>query len=394
MATQPRPWLTRNLVVLSLVSLTQDAASELMYPLMPLFLTGVLAAPAIVLGAVEGFAELVAGLSKFYAGRASDRIGRKTLITTGYGFAAVGKVFVASAAAWPMVLFGRAVDRVGKGVRSAPRDAMITTSVDSEHFTKALGFHRSADTLGAVIGPIFALIGLSLLNNDVRAVMWWAVVPAILSMLLTLFVKESRKVSSGRAQHVKVKLPLSFWKAALPLIAISAINIPDTLLLLRLSQLGVSQTNVVLAYIAFNVVYTLSAYPAGVIASRLRPRSVYAIGMLAFGITYFAIGQFRSPSVWLFVIVAMYGLFPALTDGIGKSLIALSTPREVHGQAQGVFQSLAGGSILIAGLWAGAVWSFGSGHGSLPFTIAGILGITSAGYLYASNRRTTDYLPS
>jgi len=386
-ATKQRPWLTRNLVVLSLVSLTQDAASELMYPLMPLFLTGVLAAPAIVLGAVEGFAELVAGLSKYYAGRASDRIGRKTLITSGYGLAAVGKVFVASATAWPMVLFGRAVDRVGKGVRGAPRDAMITTAVGSEHFTKALGFHRSADTLGAVIGPIIALIGLSLLNNDVRAVMWWAVVPAVLSMILTLFVKESRRVPAVRTKHPTVKLPSSFWKAAVPLIAISAINIPDTLLLLRLSQLGVSQTNVVLAYIAFNVVYTLSAYPAGVVASRLRPRSVYAIGMLAFGVTYFAIGQFTSQSAWLFVIVAMYGLFPALTDGIGKSIVALSTPREVHGQAQGVFQSLAGGSILIAGLWAGAMWSLGNGHGSLPFTIAGVLGIVSAGYLYLSNRR-------
>lgn len=106
--------------------------------------------------------------------------------------------------------------------------------------------------------------------------------------------------------------------------------------------------------------------------------------MFAFGTTYFAIGQFTSQNVWLFVIVALYGLFPALTDGIGKSLIAMSTPREVHGQAQGVFQSLAGGSILVAGLCAGAVWSLGGGHGSLPFTLAGILGVASAGYLYST----------
>lgn len=360
-----------------------------MYPLMPLFLTGVLATPAIVLGAVEGFAELVAGLSKFYAGRASDRIGRKTLITSGYGLAAIGKVFVASAVAWPMVLFGRAVDRVGKGVRSAPRDAMITSSVEREHFTQALGFHRSADTLGAVVGPIFALIGLSLLNNDVRAVMWWAIVPAVLSMLLTLFIRETKPARTSKADLPKVKMPQTFWKAAIPLIVISAINIPDTLLLLRLSQLGVSQTNVVLAYIAFNVVYTLSAYPAGVIASRLPPRIVYAIGMTAFGVTYFAIGQFREQSVWLFVIVALYGLFPALTDGIGKSLIAMSAPKEMHGQAQGIFQSLAGGSILVAGLWAGAIWTLGSGNGSLPFTTAGVLGLISAGYLYVTHKRVS-----
>lgn len=387
MSTAKRPWLTRNLMILSLVSLTQDAASELMYPLMPLFLTGVLAAPAIALGAVEGVAELVAGLSKFYAGRASDHIGSKKLISTGYGLAAIGKVFVAAAVAWPMVLFGRSVDRVGKGVRSAPRDAMITTAVDDEHFSKALGFHRSADTLGAVLGPIFALIGLSLLNNDVRAVMWWAIVPAVLSLLLTLFIKETRKPQHTAGPRPKVKLPPTFWKAAIPLIAISAVNIPDTLLLLRLSQLGVSATNVVLAYIAFNVVYTLSAYPAGIIASRYRPRSVYAAGMLAFGLTYFVIGQLKQDGVLLFVIVAAYGLFPALTDGIGKSIVAHSTPREIHGTAQGVFQSLTGGSILIAGLWAGALWTFGRGHGSLPFTIAGILGVASAAYLYLGNRR-------
>ncbi len=388
MNTAKRPWLTRNLLILSLVSLTQDAAAELMYPLMPLFLTGVLAAPAIALGAVEGVAELVAGLSKFLAGRASDRIGSKKLISTGYGLAAIGKVFVASAAAWPTVLLGRSIDRVGKGVRSAPRDAMITSAVDQEHFSKALGFHRSADTLGAVLGPIFALIGLSLLNNNVRAVMWWAIVPALLSLLLTLFIKETRKPNRATDTRAKVKLPPTFWKAAIPLIAMSAVNIPDTLLLLRLSQLGVSATNVVLAYIAFNAVYTLSAYPAGIIASRYRPRSVYAAGMLAFGVTYFFIGRFQHDGVLLFVVVAAFGLFPALTDGIGKSIVAHSTPRELHGTAQGVFQSLAGGSILVAGLWAGALWSLGRGHGSLPFTIAGILGVVSAGYLYFDGKRT------
>lgn len=387
MAAKPRPWLTRNLVVLSLVSLTQDAASELMYPLLPLFLTGILAAPAIALGVVEGFAELVAGLSKFYAGKASDHIGRKTLITSGYGLAAIGKVFVASALAWPMVLVGRAIDRVGKGIRSTPRDAMITSDVAKEHFTQAFGFHRSADTLGAVIGPIFALLGLSVLNNDIRAVMWWAIIPAVLSMILTLLIRETQAPKRLQTNVQKVRMPSTFWKTAIPLIVISAINIPDTLLLLRLSELGVSAKNIVLAYISFNVVYTVSAYPAGVIASRLPPRLVYAIGMGAFGITFFAIGQFREQNVWLFVIVALYGLFPALTDGIGKSLIAMSAPKEVHGQAQGIFQSLAGGSILIAGLWAGAIWTLGSGQGSLPFTIAGGLGLIAGGYLFTTSKR-------
>ncbi len=386
MSSPKRPWLTRNLIVLSLVSLTQDAASELMYPLLPLFVTGVLAAPAIALGAIEGTAELATGLSKFYAGRASDRIGRKRLITTGYGLAALGKVFVASAAVWPMVVFGRVVDRIGKGVRSAPRDAMITNSVDREHYSKALGFHRSADTFGAVLGPLVALVGLALLNNNVRAVMWWALVPAVMSMGLTFFVREVRIPKTRNPERSSDSLGPTFWKVALPLIAISAINIPDTMLLLRVSQLGVSQTHVVLAYVAYNLVYTASAYPAGIVASRMRPRTVYSLGMLAFGLTYFALGRMTHSSVLVFIVVAVYGFFPALTDGIGKSIIALSTPKEIHGTAQGVFQSLTGGSILFAGLWAGAIWSVGKGHGSLPFTIAGILGVVGAIYLYISDR--------
>ncbi|MEI6405024.1 MAG: MFS transporter [Actinomycetes bacterium] len=382
--TQARSqWLSRNLVVLSLVSLTQDAASELMYPLMPLFLTGVLAAPAIVLGAVEGCAEVAAGVSKYLAGRASDRIGRRTFITTGYGLAGIGKAIVAASLVWPTVLIGRVIDRVGKGVRSAPRDAMITNSVAPEYYSRALGFHRSADTLGAVIGPIIALIGLQLLNGNVRAVMWWAVIPAIASVILTLLVKEVKKAPKPEpvVPQARVALPREFWTAATPLILIAMTNIPDTLILLRISQLGVSTTHVVLAYIAFNAVYTLAAFPAGIIAARLQPARVYAIGLVAFGLTYIALGQITHESPLLYLVVALYGFFPALTDGIGKAIIATQTAKAVHGRAQGIFQSLSGGAILVAGLWGGLLWNSGAGHGSVPLTIAGSLALLGAVYL-------------
>jgi len=368
-------WVTRNLIVLSLVSLTQDAASDLMYPLMPLFLTGVLAAPAIVLGIVEGAAELTAGVSKYFAGKASDRIGSKVLITTGYAFAGIGKLLVASAVVWPMVLFGRMIDRVGKGIRSAPRDALITKSVEPSHYARAFGFHRSADTFGAVIGPIIALVGLAVLDNNIRAVMWWAVIPAVLSVIFTFFVKdvkikESKETVSGAKEKLD-PLPRPFWVAVIPFVIFALTNLPDTLLLLRLSQIGTSMTNVVLAYIGFNLVYTFAAYPAGIIADRLSATTVYAIGLAAFAITFIAIGQLDKPSPAMYIAVALYGFFPALTDGIGKAVVSHTVPKSMHGRAQGVFQSLSGGSILIAGIWAGLLWSRGSGHGSLPMTIAG-----------------------
>lgn len=388
-------WVTRNLIVLSLVSLTQDAASDLMYPLMPLFLTGVLAAPAIVLGIVEGAAELTAGVSKYFAGKASDRIGSKVLITTGYAFAGIGKLLVASAVVWPMVLFGRMIDRVGKGIRSAPRDALITKSVEPSHYARAFGFHRSADTFGAVIGPIIALVGLAVLDNNIRAVMWWAVIPAVLSVIFTFFVKdvkikESKETVSGAKEKLD-PLPRPFWVAVIPFVIFALTNLPDTLLLLRLSQIGTSMTNVVLAYIGFNLVYTFAAYPAGIIADRLSATTVYAIGLAAFAITFIAIGQLDKPSPAMYIAVALYGFFPALTDGIGKAVVSHTVPKSMHGRAQGVFQSLSGGSILIAGIWAGLLWSRGSGHGSLPMTIAGgLAGIGAITLLFLRSTRPLE----
>ena len=375
--TNKQKWITRNLIVLSLVSFTQDAASELMYPLMPLFLTGVLAAPAIVLGVVEGAAEVTAGVSKYFAGKASDRIGSKVLITTGYAFAGIGKLFVASAVVWPMVLFGRMIDRVGKGIRSAPRDALITKSVEPSHYARAFGFHRSADTFGAVIGPMVALVGLAVLDNNVRAVMWWAVIPAVLSVVISLFVQDIRNKPATEkvavANEALEKLPRPFWLAAIPFIVFALTNLPDTMLLLRLSQLGTSMTNVVLAYIGFNLVYTLAAYPAGIIADRLSAYTVYAIGLAAFAGTYIVIGRATEPSPLMYAAVVLYGFFPALTDGIGKAVVSHTVPKTMHGRAQGVFQSLSGGAILLAGIWAGLLWSKGNGHGALPMTIAGVL---------------------
>jgi MFS family permease len=200
-AGPPRPhrstWLTRNLVVLTLISLTQDAASELLYPLLPILLTGVLAAPPVVLGVTEALADATAGVTRYFAGRWSDRRGRRRFIGAGYGLAAVGKVIVAAATVWPMVLCGRVVDRFGKGVRSAPRDALIAESVPPAALGRAFGFHRSGDSLGAVIGPLLGLWALAAMDGDVHAALWWAVVPATLSALLVVFVKEPRHARCG-----------------------------------------------------------------------------------------------------------------------------------------------------------------------------------------------------
>jgi MFS family permease len=402
-----RAWLTRNLVVLTLVSLTQDAASELLYPLLPLFITGVLAAPPVVLGLVEGSAEAAAGISKYVAGRWSDGRRRLPFVTTGYGMAALGKVIVAASYAWPTVLLGRVVDRVGKGVRSAPRDALIAASVPREDFGKAFGFHRSGDTLGAVIGPLLALAGLAVLDGNVRAVLWWAVVPAVLSTLLTLFVVERRASpaglaatpasgtgppAAGRSSAPRSPLPRTFWRVTIVLVGISVVNFPDALLLLRVSDLGFTTSQVVLAYVAFNIVYTLGSYPAGAWSDRLARPLVYGVGLLAFAVAYAGLGLVGH-SGWVFVLMGLYGVFPAFTDGVGKAWISSLVTDEHRGRAQGVFQSLTNGAVFVAGVWAGLTWTLGPGGGVVPLLVSGLLGAVGGLVLMVGRHSVTGIEP-
>lgn len=379
-------WLTRTLVVLTLVSLAQDAASELLYPLLPIFVTGVLAAPPVLLGVVEGLADATAGFTKFLAGRWSDRRGRKPFIAAGYGLAAVGKVLVAAAVVWPMVLLGRVVDRFGKGLRSAPRDALIAESVPKDSLGKAFGFHRTGDTLGAVIGPLIGLLALSVVNGNVRSAMWWSIVPAVVSVLLVGLLRERRPrrpetvstadaVPSSSSATTSAStgpepLPRQYWYVTITLVLIAVVNFSDALLLLRVLELGFSTTQVVWAYVLFNAVYTLGSYPAGLLADRLPKPVVYSIGLVAFAAGYIGLGLVGK-GAGVFVLLAVYGLFPAFTDGVGKAWVASLAPKGRGGHAQGVFQSLNNAAVLVAGLWAGLLWRVGSGRGVVPLVAAG-----------------------
>jgi MFS family permease len=366
-----KKWLTRNLVLLTLVSLTQDAASELLYPLLPILLTGVIGAAPLALGLIEGCAEAAAGFTKLIAGKSSDRIGRKPFVIAGYSLAGVGKAFVVIATSWPLVFLGRVTDRIGKGLRGTPRDALIHDSVPKEHLGKAFGFHRTGDNIGAVIGPGLALVGLALLNGDVRAVAKWAIIPAILSGLLTLLVKDKfvKPTNVEKVQKIKVPLPGTLKKAISILVLIQLTNIPDALLLLRLHDIGFSTNSVVLSYMLFSAVTVIAAYPAGYVADKLSPRIVYAIGLLAFAIAYATLGITNNHSVAL-VALAMYGLFPALTDGVGKAWIAGLSEDHHRGHAQGVYQASMNFAVLGAGVWGGALWS--SGATQWPLVVAAI----------------------
>jgi MFS family permease len=366
-----RPWLTRNLKIVSGVSLLQDAASELLYPLLPILLTSVLGAPAAVVGVVEGVAEGVAAATKVVAGRLADRFPKVPIVATGYGLAALGKVLVAAAAVWPVVLAGRAVDRLGKGIRGAPRDALLVDGIPVEARGRAFGFHRAADTAGAVIGPLLALGGYELLDHRLRPLLWVAVVPAVCSVLMVLLLREPsatapkvRQVDLGEAE----RLPTPYWRVVGVLGLFGLVNFPDALLLLRLHDIGFSVAAVILAYVFYNLVYTALSFPAGVVADRLSPQTVVAVGLLVFAVAYAGLGATDDHLVsWL--LLAGYGAYTGLTDGVGKAWVSRLLPAGLQGTGQGLFQGLTGGAVLVAGLWAGLAWG---SDGHLPLLVSGV----------------------
>lgn len=381
-----REWLTRNLVLLTFVSLAQDAASELLYPLIPILLTSVIGAAPLALGLIEGCAEAAAGFTKLISGKASDRIGRKPFVVAGYSVAGVGKVMVVMATAWPLFLLGRVTDRIGKGLRSTPRDALIHDSVPSQHLGKAFGFHRSGDNLGAVIGPLLALAGLSLLNDDVRKVAMWAIIPAIISAGLTFFIKDKTRVQMKEAPRPQPSgpLPSTLKRAIAILVFIQLTNIPDALLLLRLHDIGFSVRGVVLAYVLFSAVTTLLAFPGGYLADKFSPRLVYSIGLLAFAGAYFTLGMTQNHTYAILALI-LYGFFPALTDGVGKAWIAGLSASNQKGKAQGAYQASMNFAVLAAGIWGGLLWS--KGIYQWPLIIAAIGALLGIIILFGENIR-------
>jgi MFS family permease len=391
---QKRRWLTRNVTVLSAVSLAQDAASELLYPLLPILLTTVLGAPAAVVGMVEGIAEGTAAALKYVSGRASDRLGRKPLVFAGYGLAAMGKVVVAAATVWQAVLVGRVVDRVGKGIRGAPRDALLAQDVPDEGLGRAFGFHRAADTVGAVIGPLIGLAILTATGGNVRAALWIAVVPAVLSVLLILPVREAPRAraadpgprEAGLEPPGRSPLPRRVRTLAAVLGIFAIVNFPDVLILLRLTEVGFGASALMASYALFNLANAAIAFPAGALSDRWPRSRVFALGLACFAIGYLGLALTDTPALMV-VLLILYGGFAGITDGVGRAWISALTPPANRGHAQGLYQGLTGAGILVAGLWAGLLWQLGPGEGVVPLAISGSVAAVAAVGLAVAGRR-------
>jgi len=413
-ALEHRPrWLSRNVWTLSWVSLLQDAAGEMLYPLLPILLNSMLGAPAFVVGLVESLAEGASASTKLASAHLNKYMPRKMMVFFGYAGATIGKVIIALAAIWPVVLIGRVVDRLGKGLRSAPRDAILFVGSDKSDRGKVIGFHRTADTLGAVIGPALALGLLAIFNDDVRTVLWIAVIPGVLATLLVLLVRDTEVRGRTRAErkaawaarraeiqadiaeaqhdpmHVPTteivpkrqkfggKLPVNLDRLILVLSVFALFNFPDALLLLHLAQEGWSPAAVVGAYLLFNVSYALLSFPAGFLADRWHPARIYTVGLLCFAIAYGGLAL-TTNTVTSLLLIVIYGGFAAANDTVGKSWAAKLAPEKLQLVAQARLQGFAGYGILAAGIWAGALWVLGPGIGVVPLLISSAVGLAAA----------------
>src|SRR3954447_24289873 len=313
----------RNVKVLSAVSFFQDAASELTYPVLPLFVVGTLGAPPSALGLIEGVAEGTAAVGKAVSGRLADRFRRKPLIAIGYGISSASKPLIALAGAWPAVLGARFVDRVGKGVRTSPRDALIAADTPPEIRGRAFGLHRAADTAGAVVGPLLGLALYEALDHRLRPLFLFAAIPAFISVALIAFVREHRP-RAGEAGFaatppplVKLgELPRRYWRVVGFLAAFGILNFSDALIILRANELGLGFVGIVLVYSLYNLVYAALSLPAGIQSDKRSRRSVFAVGLVFFAIAYLGLGLADS-SGWVWVLLPIYGGDTALTHGVG-----------------------------------------------------------------------------
>ena len=348
--------LGRNVFVLGLVSLFTDISSEMLYPIVPLFLTGVLGAPMAVVGLIEGIAESTASLLKMVAGAWSDRVGRREpFVIAGYGISAFSKPLLFLASAWWVVLAARIIDRLGKGIRTSPRDVLIAAASDPAQRGKAFGFHRAMDTVGACIGPLLAVALLWHFHLGLRTIFLWAFVPAAVGVGCLAFLQKTPLPKKARPilEHADLDRELKNFITIYALFSIG--NSADVFLILRAKNLGFSTEMALLTYVLYNLVYAAAATPAGWLSDRMSRRTLMAGGFVIFAVVYGGFAWARAHwMIW--GLFGLYGIYAAATEGIAKAYVTDRAAPERRGTALGLMQMVTGITAFFASLIAGLLW--------------------------------------
>ena len=363
-----------------------DISSELIHSLLPVFMTTVLGVPMTTVGLIEGVAEGTAAITKVFSGAISDYLGkRKLLAVLGYGLGALTKPIFPLATTIGWVFAARFIDRTGKGLRGAPRDALVADIAPPELRGAAYGLRQSLDSIGAFLGPLLAVAFMAWLANDIRTVLWVAVAPAFLAVTLLIFgVREPERAEArpGARRPLTLtdakRLPLRYWLVVLLGAVFTLARFSEAFLILRAQEVGLALGFVPMVLIAMNVVYAAAAYPAGVAADGFSRRTLLIVGLTVLVAADIVLAAAASPLA-VFIGAALWGLHMGLTQGLFAKLVADTSPGELRGTAFGIFNVAGGIALLLASVMAGALWStFGAPATFLAgaaFAIIALLGL-------------------
>jgi len=351
--------LTRNIFILGLVSLFTDISSQMVFPLIPLFLTTVLGAGAYAVGIVEGAAETTASLLKVISGYWSDKIKkRKPFLLFGYSLSSIMKPLFAFANVWPFVFFVRVIERIGKGLRTAPRDAIVAESCDENVRGKAYGFHRAMDGTGSVLGAIFAFLLLPILGY--RKIFLFTLIPGIIAVFIILFVKEKNAPPKKETKEISIKLSFKELPLNLKLfILISSIfalgHFGYAFLLLRAKNIGLADNMAILLYVLFYIVYAICTIPSGILSDKIGRKPILTFGYSVFAIT--SLGLIFTSNIYnILLCFIIYGIFYAIIDGAQRAFVVDLAPEHLKATALGTFHTAIGLVALPGGCIAGLLW--------------------------------------
>lgn len=368
-----------NIILLGITSLLTDISSEMIYPILPIFLVSTLGVSPAILGLIEGIAESLASLLKVFSGYFSDKIKkRKPFTILGYSASAVGKFFLYIATSWGFVLAGRVIDRFGKGVRTAPRDALIAESASAGRRGAAFGLHRAMDTLGATIGVLLAYFLVIRFRGPLRTVFLLSLIPASAGIFFLFFVREKKSYAHLATQKIQFKWRNLDKRLKLFLIftfIFTLGNSSNQFLLLRAKNQGGTLAQVILFYLVYNIVYCLAAYPASRLSDKIGRKKLLVLGYFFYGLVYLGFAL-NSQLNMFWVLFGVYGLYIGFTEGVEKALVADIAPQELRATAIGLHATLVGLGLLPASLFAGLLWKYLGAQA--PFYFGGVMGIVSS----------------
>lgn len=354
--------ISRTVLIISLVSLFNDFSSEMLYPIIPLYLQQI-GYKVVWIGILEGMAECIAGISKIYMGSLSDHIQKRLpFIQFGYALSVLARPLIGATNWLGLIFAGRSIDRVGKGIRSGARDALLADECDESNRAEVFGFHRSMDTLGAVLGPTAAIVYLYFYPEQFKGLFLITLVPGMVALLFTFFIKEKSKPTKEK-QNVSLKTHFTFYKRApkayrkiIGLFLLFAIaNTSDMFLLLKAKESGFTDQEVLSMYLLFNLTFTLFAFPVGKLADRMSIEKTYLIGLLIYAITYILFAVTASFTLIILGFV-LYGIFYAFNQGITKVLLLRTVDRETKSSAIGFYEGINSLTLLASNALAGWIW--------------------------------------